>query len=82
MQTGIAYPNCSNAQKDKEYDGPIAIDHMNGSPVEFHGSSIDFNTNDYKLVKLVVGKHKSCFEFNNRINGQCESSNNDKRCSW
>ena len=54
LQTGIAYPNCSNAQKDKDYDGPIAIAHMNGSPVEFYGSSIDFNANDYKLVKLIV----------------------------
>ncbi|MDR1550298.1 MAG: hypothetical protein LBT06_17170 [Hungatella sp.] len=54
LQTGIAYPNCSNAQQDKEYDGPIAVDHMNGSPVEFYGSSIDFKANDYKLVKIIV----------------------------
>lgn len=54
LQTGIAYPNSWNAQQDKEYDGPIAVDHMNGSPVEFYGTSMGFAGNDYKLVKLIV----------------------------
>lgn len=54
VQTGIAYPNCWNAQKDDEDDGPIAINHMNGSVIEFCGTQVDFEINKYKLVKVIV----------------------------
>lgn len=59
IQTGIAYPNCSNGKKDSPTDGPIALDHMNSSPVEFSGTKSDLQIDgkreyDYKLVKLIV----------------------------
>lgn len=54
VQTGIAYPRCSNAQNDNPEDGPIATGHMDGSSIEFHGTSTDFGANDYRLVEIIV----------------------------
>lgn len=47
IQTGIVYPNASN-------DDVLAIDNVDGSVVEFCTDSLDFVTQDYKLIKLVV----------------------------
>ncbi|MEZ3490822.1 MAG: DUF4280 domain-containing protein [Lachnospiraceae bacterium] len=58
VQTGIAYPNCYNAKNDNQEDGPIAVNHMDGSVIEFHGYSsineMSFNPYDYKLINLIV----------------------------
>lgn len=54
IQTGIAYPNCSNGKLDKEYDGPIALDHMNSSSIEFTGTTSGIGENKYKLIKIIV----------------------------
>lgn len=59
IQTGIAYPNSSNGQKDSKTDGPIAMEHMDGSSIEFTGTSSELHKNgkkesDYELVKIIV----------------------------
>ena len=50
LQTGIAYPNSWNAT----HETPFAVDHIDGSSIEFVGRGLDFNPNDYKLVKIIV----------------------------
>lgn len=52
MQTGIAYPNSTNAGKDNS----CSVYHMDGSVVEFAGQGIDFPVKEYKLVKIIVLK--------------------------
>lgn len=54
VQTGIAYPNSWNAHNDKESDGPIAVDYMDGSVIEFWGDSVDFSPREYKLVRIII----------------------------
>lgn len=54
VQTGIAYPNCWNAQNDNKSDGPIAVDYMDGSVIEFWGDSVDFSPKEYKLVRIII----------------------------
>lgn len=59
IQTGIAYPNSSNGQKDSDTDGPIALDHIDGSSIEFKGKVSDLkrggkDEKNYTLVKIIV----------------------------
>ena len=54
MQTGIAYPNSSNA-KQSLYCSKA---HFDGSIIEFCGSSLDFKIKDYVLDKILVYKTK------------------------
>ena len=58
VQTGIAYPNCYNAQNNNVNDGPIVLNCNDGSVIEFYGykKDLDFNPNDYRLVEIVVPK--------------------------
>ena len=50
IQTGISYPNSSNASKSYSF-APANID---GSIIEFAGYALDFEPNDYKLDKIIV----------------------------
>lgn len=54
IQTGIAYPNSSNAQKNDPTDGPIAPDHIDSSVIEFWGNSVDFSPKEYRLVRIII----------------------------
>ncbi|WP_310603180.1 PAAR-like protein [Anaerosporobacter sp.] len=49
LQTGIAYPNSWNA------DGSLvcSLDHCNGNVIEFCGQTVDIDTKQYKLVKVI-----------------------------
>lgn len=50
IQTGIAYPESYNATKGASF----APDNIDSSVIEFAGSYVDVNLEDYTLVKLIV----------------------------
>lgn len=54
IQTGIAYPNSTNGQKDDPDDGPIAVNHMDSSVIEFFGRDLGFTPGCYYLEMVVV----------------------------
>ena len=45
IQTGIAYPNSSNAKKSYAF----SEEHMSGTVIEFAGHALDFESTDYRL---------------------------------
>jgi len=49
-QTGIAYPLSWNASNESQW----AIEHLDGSTIEFMNNGIDFNPNHYRLLRIVV----------------------------
>ena len=50
IQTGIAYPNSSNAKKSYAF----SEEHMSGTVIEFAGHALDFESTDYRLKNLYV----------------------------
>ncbi len=50
IQTGIAYPKCSNAKKDEA----CATEHMGGQIIEFCGHAVDFDISKYTLKSIIV----------------------------
>ena len=50
LQTGIAYPQSWNAERDLAF----SVKHSTGIVIEFAGSAVDFNIDDYKLIKIIV----------------------------
>ena len=54
LQTGIAYPNSHNAQQDDDSDGPIAVEHIDGSIIEFLTPNYGFSAKQYNLEMVVV----------------------------
>jgi len=50
IQTGISYPNSWNAGRSEA----LSSGNVSGNVIEFAGHEVDFRTNDYTLVKIVV----------------------------
>ncbi len=68
VQTGVAYPNCSNVNRTGNFrvEGPFAVESIDSSVIEFFGSRSGFGTENYTLVKVIVVDERILERFYNQ----------------